>query len=52
MEEELISIQNDIDLSQNFKKSYQEFWLQKDISDTYQALRNKKMHFIATQHHI
>ena len=28
-EEELISIQNDIELSPKFKKSYQDFWLQK-----------------------
>ena len=28
-EEELISIQNDIELRPKFKKSYQDFWLQK-----------------------
>ena len=27
-EEELISMQNDIELSPKFKKSYQDFWLQ------------------------
>lgn len=47
-EEELISIQNDIELRPKFKKSYQDFWLQKKISDCYQVLWNKvKMYFIA-----
>ena len=40
-EEELISIQNDIELSPKFKKSYQDFWLQKKISDCYPVLWNK-----------
>lgn len=40
MEEELIELQNDVELKSNFKckKSYQEFWLQKDISTRYPAL--------------
>ena len=47
-EEELISIQNEIELSPKFKKSYQDFWLQKEISDFYQELWNKaKIYFIA-----
>nr|XP_049579058.1 protein FAM200A-like [Syngnathus scovelli] len=47
-EEELISIQNDIELRPKFKKSYQDFWLQKKISDCYQVLWNKvKMYLIA-----
>ena len=47
-EEELIAIQNDIELSPKFKKSYQDFWLQKKISDFYPVLWNKvKIYFIA-----
>ncbi|XP_018015681.1 protein ZBED8 [Hyalella azteca] len=47
-EEELISIQNDIELRPKFKKSYQDFWLQKKISDCYKVLWNRvKMYFIA-----
>ena len=47
-EEELIAIQNDIELSLKFKKSYQDFWLQKNISDLYPVLWNKvKIYFIA-----
>ena len=47
-EEELISIQNDIELSPKFKKSYQDFWLQQKISDFYPVLWNKvKIYFIA-----
>lgn len=38
LEEELIDLQNDIELKPKFKKSYQEFWLQKEISDRYPAL--------------
>ena len=34
-EEELISIQNDIELSPKFKKSYQDFWLKKKKSLTF-----------------
>ena len=30
-EEELVSIQNDIELRPKFKKSYQDFWLQKNL---------------------
>lgn len=48
VEEELISLQNDIELRPKFKKSYQDFWLQKNISDRYPSLWNKvKMYFIA-----
>jgi hypothetical protein len=36
--EELIELQNDIELKPKFKKSYQEFWLQTEISDRYPAL--------------
>ena len=47
-EEELVSIQNDIELRPKFKISYQDFWLQKKISDCYPVLWNKvKMSFIA-----
>ena len=38
VEEELTELQNDIELKPKFKKSYQEFWLQKEISDRYPAL--------------
>lgn len=38
VEEQLIELQNDIELKPKFKKSYQEFWLQKEISDRYPAL--------------
>ncbi|XP_034274523.1 protein FAM200A-like [Pantherophis guttatus] len=37
-EEQLIELQNDIELKPKFKKLYQEFWLQKKISDRYPAL--------------
>ncbi|XP_026579775.1 LOW QUALITY PROTEIN: zinc finger MYM-type protein 6-like [Pseudonaja textilis] len=37
-EEQLIELKNDIELKPKFKKSYQEFWLQKEISDCYPAL--------------
>ena len=47
-EEELISIQTEIELCPKFKKSYQDFWLQKEISDFYPVLWNKaKIYFIA-----
>ena len=38
LEEELIELQNDIELKPKFKHSYQEFWLQKNISVRYPAL--------------
>jgi hypothetical protein len=38
VEEELIELQDDIELKPKFKKLYQEFWLQKEISDHYRAL--------------
>ena len=46
-EEESISIQNEIELSLKFNKSYQDFWLQKKTSDFYPVLCNKaKIYFI------
>ena len=46
-EEELVSIQNDIELRPKFKKSYQDFWLQKKNSDCYPVLWNKvKMYLV------
>ena len=46
-EEEIISIQNEIELSPKCKKSYKDFWLQKKISDFYPVLWNKaKIYFI------
>ena len=48
MEEELISLQNDLELKPRFKKSDQYFWLQKEISERYPALWKKvKMLVIA-----
>ncbi|XP_040582182.1 SCAN domain-containing protein 3-like [Lepeophtheirus salmonis] len=41
VEEELVSIKNDIELSPKFKISYQDFWLQKKITDLYPVLWNK-----------
>ena len=41
MEEELIPLQNDVELKPRFKKSYQDFWLQKEISERYPALWKK-----------
>ncbi|KAJ8879275.1 hypothetical protein PR048_019882 [Dryococelus australis] len=38
LEEELIELQNDSELKPKFKKSYQEFWLQKEIPNHYHAL--------------
>jgi hypothetical protein len=38
LEEELMELQNDFELKPKFKKSYQEFWLQKEISDRYPAV--------------
>jgi hypothetical protein len=37
-DELLIELQNDIELKPKFKKCYQEFWLQKEISGCYPAL--------------
>ena len=52
-EEELVSIQNDIELRPKFKKSYQDFWLQKKNSDCYPVLWNKvKITLLPSQHHI
>ena len=31
VEEEIVSLQNDIELRSMFKKSYQDFWLQKNL---------------------
>ena len=48
MEEDLISLQNDVELKPRFKKSYQDFWLQKKISEHYPALwKTVKMLVIA-----
>ncbi|XP_071749602.1 protein FAM200A-like [Lepeophtheirus salmonis] len=48
VEEELVSIKNDIELSPKFKISYQDFWLQKKISDLYPVLWNRvKIYLIA-----
>lgn len=38
VEEELVGLKNDIELKPKFKKSYHEFWLQKEISNRYPAL--------------
>ena len=47
-EKEIVSLQNDLELQPMFKKSYQDFWLQKKISDFYPVLWNKsKIHFFA-----
>ena len=46
-EEKIVSLQNDIELRPMFKKSYQDFWLLKKISDFYPVLWNKvKIYFI------
>ncbi|KAG8235940.1 hypothetical protein J437_LFUL015092 [Ladona fulva] len=37
LEEELIGLQNDVELKPKFKINYQEFWLQKEVSDRYPA---------------
>ena len=48
VEEELVSLINDIELRPKFRKSYQDFWLQTGISDRYPHLWNKvKLYFIA-----
>jgi hypothetical protein len=38
VEEELIQLRNDIELKPEFKKCYQDFWLQKKLCDRYPAL--------------
>jgi hypothetical protein len=38
LEKELMELQNDFELKPKFKKSYQEFWLQKEIPDQYPAV--------------
>ena len=48
LEEELISLQNDIELRPKLSSSYQDFWLPKDVRERYPAVWNKvKMYFIA-----
>ncbi|KAG8239097.1 hypothetical protein J437_LFUL011705 [Ladona fulva] len=37
LEEELIGLQIDVELKPKFKINYQEFWLQKEVSDRYPA---------------
>ena len=51
VEEQLISLKNDFELKPLFKKSYQEFWLQKEISVRYPMLWNKaKLFFYRIPH--
>jgi hypothetical protein len=38
----ILEIQNDFELKPKFKKSYQEFWLQKEIPDRYAVRREIK----------
>jgi hypothetical protein len=38
LEEEPMELQNNFELKPKFKKSYQEFWLQKEIPDRYPAV--------------
>ncbi|KAG8226426.1 hypothetical protein J437_LFUL007042 [Ladona fulva] len=38
LEKEFIGLQNDVELKPKFKINYQEFWLQKEVSDHYPAL--------------
>ena len=48
LEEELISLRNDIELRPKLLNSYQDFWLQKAVRERYPALWNKvKPYFIA-----
>ena len=48
VEEELISLQNDIELKPKLSNSYQDFWLQKAVRERYPAVWNKvKLYFIA-----
>ena len=41
VEEELLNLQNDFELHPKFAKSYQEFWLQKEVAIQYPALWEK-----------
>ncbi|XP_029653865.1 uncharacterized protein LOC115227077 [Octopus sinensis] len=45
IQEELITLQNDFELNPLFKNSYQEFWLQKEISESYLKLWEATKHF-------
>ena len=48
LEEELISLQNDIELKPKLSNSYQDFWLQKAVRERYPAVWYKvKLYFIA-----
>lgn len=48
LQEQLIELQNDCELKPKFKNSYQDFWLQKKISECYPDLwNNVQLFFIA-----
>ena len=48
LEEELISLRNDIELKPKLSNSYQNFWLQKAVRERYPAVWNKvKLYFMA-----
>ena len=48
LEEELISLRNDIELKPKLSNFYQDFWLQKAVRERYPAVWNKvKLYFIA-----
>ena len=48
LEEELISLRNDIELRPKLSNFYQDFWLQKDVRERYSTVWNKvKLYFAA-----